>query len=79
MSLFLCPLQPSLPTQQYAPALRELRRLALVFVFHPPSDQRLLQRIRNVCTWEGLPVTVPSLSALCAGDLPLPLSYLLEM
>jgi chromosome transmission fidelity protein 18 len=41
----------------YAPALRELRKLAQVFVFQPPSEIRLVQRLKTVCSLEGLFVT----------------------
>ena len=51
---------------QYAPSLRELRRNAKVFVFRPPSEQRLVSRLQGVCTAEKIVgVARQSLSALC--------------
>jgi hypothetical protein len=42
---------------QYAPALRELRKIADIFVFQAPSEQRLIQRIKTICVQEGLHVS----------------------
>ena len=38
-----------------------------MFVFQPPSEPRLVARLKTVCQREGLPVAAPSLSALCAA------------
>ena len=42
---------------QYAPALRDLRKLSDIFVFTAPQEQRLVQRLKYVCISEGLPVS----------------------
>lgn len=58
---------------QYAPMLRELRAQAKVFVFSPPTEMRLVQRLKHVCAAEGIQHVNPqALSALCqasAGDI----------
>mmetsp|Transcript_11217 Transcript_11217/g.17072 ORF Transcript_11217/g.17072 Transcript_11217/m.17072 type:complete len:574 (+) Transcript_11217:2-1723(+) len=51
---------------QFAPMLRELRAIAKVFVFGPPSETRLVQRLKHVCAAEGLHHVSPTaLSSLC--------------
>ena len=49
---------------QYAPALKELRKVAQVFVFAPPVEMKLVQRLRNVCAAEGLNVATGALTTL---------------
>ena len=54
---------------QFAPALRELRRLAEVFVFSAPSEMRLVQRLRQICSKEGLQLasSTGAVAELCAA------------
>lgn len=53
---------------QYAPSLRELRKYARVFVFHPPSEQRLVARLKAICATEKISNVSPhSLSALSSA------------
>jgi chromosome transmission fidelity protein 18 len=53
---------------QFAPSLRELRALSNIFVFTPPSDLRLSQRLKAVCVAEGLHVSSNSLlNELCGA------------
>lgn len=49
---------------QYAPALKELRKVAQVFAFMPPVEIKLVQRLRNVCAAEGLNVGASALTTL---------------
>jgi chromosome transmission fidelity protein 18 len=54
---------------QYAPMLRELRAEAKVFVFSPPTETRLVQRLKHVCAAEGIQHINPqALSALCQAS-----------
>lgn len=41
---------------QYAPALRELKKIAKIFVFSFPQDARLVQRLKHICIAEGIEV-----------------------
>jgi chromosome transmission fidelity protein 18 len=52
---------------QFAPTLRELKKMALVYVFQPPSEIRLVQRLKAICSAEGLQVTTSALTALCSA------------
>lgn len=57
---------------QYAPALRELRPLVQIIEFTKPSPDRLLARLRSICSAEGLAVSqdaLQSLIALTDGDI----------
>jgi len=49
---------------QFAPALRELRRNATVFAFAPPTELRLVQRLKAICAGEGLHASSTALTAL---------------
>ena len=49
---------------QYSPSLKELRKMAQIFVFSPPSELKLVQRLKNVCISEGLHVNTTALSTL---------------
>ena len=49
---------------QYAPSLKELRKIAQVFVFTPPVEMKLVQRLRGVCAIEGLHVASSALTTL---------------
>jgi chromosome transmission fidelity protein 18 len=50
---------------QYSPALRELRKLAQIFVFKPPEEIRLMQRLKNVCNLENVQISSTTLTSLC--------------
>jgi DNA polymerase III gamma/tau subunit len=50
---------------RYAPALRKLRKTALVFRFERPSTDRLASRLADICAQEGLTVDMQTLTALC--------------
>lgn len=50
---------------QYAPHLRELRQVAQIFPFKKTSPQRMVQRLKTICTAERLTASQESLSALC--------------
>ena len=52
---------------QFAPTLRELKKMALVYVFQPPTEIRLVQRLKAICSAEGLQVTTSALTALCSA------------
>ena len=53
---------------QYAPSLRELRKVAKIFVFRPPGEQRLVARLKTICALEKiLSVSPQALSALSAA------------
>jgi len=52
---------------QFAPNLRELKKMASVYVFQPPSEVRLVQRLKAICSAEGLQVTTSALTALCSA------------
>lgn len=45
---------------QYAPVLRDLRRLSDIFVFTLPSESRLSQRLKHICTLEHIEVSRPA-------------------
>ncbi|GAQ84926.1 DNA replication checkpoint protein CHL12/CTF18 [Klebsormidium nitens] len=49
----------------YAPALRQLRQVAKVFVFAPPAPSRLATRLKFICTKEGYSADTRALTALC--------------
>lgn len=49
----------------YSPALRDLKALCEVFVFSPPTETRLIQRLKNVCLSEGLMISGTTLAMLC--------------
>ena len=50
---------------QYAPALRKLRKTALVFRFERPSTERLAARLAEICRQESLACDMQTLVALC--------------
>jgi len=50
---------------QYAPALRKLRAVALVFKIEKPKTGRLATRLGEICAAEGLQADPSSLTALC--------------
>lgn len=53
---------------QFAPALRELRRLAEIFVFTAPKEVRLVQRLKQVCVCEGLQISNSgAIAELCSA------------
>lgn len=45
---------------QYAPVLRDLRKLSDIFVFSLPSESRLSQRLKHICQSERIDVTRPT-------------------
>ena len=49
-----------------APVLKALKRIAKVFIFRPPTQQRLLQRLQSICHSEGLIINSTVLSDLCS-------------
>jgi chromosome transmission fidelity protein 18 len=52
---------------EYSPALRELKNLSIRFRFTPPSEARLVQRLKAVCSIEGLNTNTNSLTTLCSA------------
>ncbi|KAI9028470.1 hypothetical protein DFJ74DRAFT_658916 [Hyaloraphidium curvatum] len=48
----------------YAPALRQLRSVALVINIRVPPVQALAKRLADICAWEGLSVELRTLMAL---------------
>ncbi len=50
---------------QYVPVLKKLRAVAAVHTFDKPRKQRLLERLKEICTKENLEVENQILSALC--------------
>ncbi|CCI48192.1 unnamed protein product [Albugo candida] len=50
---------------QYAPVLRPLRKIAKIFLLHPPSLQRLVARLKYISRLEGLTITSGTLGAFC--------------
>ena len=50
----------------YAPVLRELKKIAQIFIFQPPNEQRLIQRLKSICTVEKVDTNSTLLSELCA-------------
>jgi len=53
---------------QYAPSLRELRKFSRIFVFHPPSELRLVARLKAICASEKIfHVSPQSLTALASA------------
>ena len=46
--------------------LKALKRIAKVFIFRPPTQQRLLQRLQSICHSEGLTINSTVLSDLCS-------------
>lgn len=51
---------------QYAPVLRDLRKLSDIFVFNLPSEMRLLQRVKTICWQEQIDLTTAKNSAVLA-------------
>lgn len=49
----------------YAPVLRELKKIAQLFIFQPPTEQRLIQRLKSICTNEQVDANVSLLTDLC--------------
>ena len=49
----------------YAPVLRELKKIAQLFIFQPPTEQRLIQRLKSICTNEHVDANVSLLTDLC--------------
>lgn len=49
----------------FAPALRELKNHAALFVLPPPGELRLVQRLKAICGTERLSVSGTSLAELC--------------
>jgi len=58
---------------QYAPSLRELRKFAKVFVFHPPTELRLVARLKAICESEKIsnvsPQSLAALSSATGNDI----------
>ena len=53
---------------QYAPSLRELRKFSRIFVFHPPTELRLVARLKAICAFEKISNVSPhSLTALASA------------
>nr|CCA15408.1 chromosome transmission fidelity protein putative [Albugo laibachii Nc14] len=50
---------------QYAPVLRPLRKIAKIFLLHPPSLQRLVARLKYISRLEGLTINSGALGAFC--------------
>jgi chromosome transmission fidelity protein 18 len=51
---------------QYSPILKELRGVAKVFSFSPPTEIRLVQRLKSICQQESLGnISTTALTALC--------------
>lgn len=48
----------------YAPVLRPLREVAKVFTVKPPSQERLVERLKTICAREGLKTEKSTLRAL---------------
>jgi len=48
----------------YAPVLRPLREVAKVFTVKPPSQERLVERLKTICAREGLRIEKSTLRAL---------------
>jgi chromosome transmission fidelity protein 18 len=54
---------------QYSPILKELRSVAKIFVFTPPTETRLVHRLKYICQQEGLSnISTAALSALCQSS-----------
>jgi hypothetical protein len=51
----------------YTPALSELRKLSLVFVLQPPTQARLIERLKAISLKENLSVTGSSLTSLSSA------------
>ncbi len=49
---------------QFAPALRELRKVAKIFSFQAPTEARLVQRLKAICVGENMEVSTSALSSL---------------
>jgi chromosome transmission fidelity protein 18 len=49
----------------YTPSLRALRPVAKVFIMDPPMETKLVQRLKNISTSEGLHLAAQSLIELC--------------
>lgn len=51
---------------QYSPFLKDLRSISKVFHFTPPTETRLIQRLKHICLQEGLlNINTSILSGLC--------------
>lgn len=53
---------------QYAPALRELRKHCQIFTFTTPLVGRLVQRLKRILSLEGVDLPPSVLSMLCAAN-----------
>ena len=53
---------------QFAPQLRELRQHAQVFVFAPPSQVRLVNRLKQIISLEGAQLSSSILMMLCNSN-----------
>ena len=53
---------------QFAPQLRELRQHAQVFVFAPPSQTRLVNRLKQIISLEGAQLSSSVLMMLCNSN-----------
>jgi DNA polymerase III delta prime subunit len=51
----------------YTPSLRALRPIAKVFVMDPPTEAKLVQRLKNITSKEGLQLSTQSLIDLCGA------------
>lgn len=49
----------------YAPVLRELKKIAQLFIFQPPTEQRLIQRLKSICANEHVDASMSLLTDLC--------------
>lgn len=52
----------------FAPVLKSLKKVAQIFVFQPPSELRLVQRLKSICSSEGVDVHNSLLSDLCTAS-----------
>jgi chromosome transmission fidelity protein 18 len=51
-----------------SPMLKELKDISEVFIFLPPTETRLIQRLKTICLAEALPLTLTSLASLCQAS-----------
>lgn len=53
---------------QYSPQLRELRKHSLVFNFNTPMETRLVQRLKQIMSLEGVELSTNVLMTLCDAN-----------
>lgn len=52
----------------FAPVLKSLKKVSQVFVFQPPEQLRLVNRLKSICSSEGVDVNSSLLSDLCTAS-----------